>query len=933
MRYVVSLLLTGLIFLSSHAHAQDSRQMRGKLIDELELFPLHQGVIMILQAQDSIKKVHTRSQADGTFQLNLLPPGEYIIWASFPDYVDFVSRFRIDSTDRSHDFGPISLKLRSKLLEEVLITGVEAIKIKGDTTEFDPRAFVIEPHAKVEDLLRQFPGIQIDENGNITAQGKRVTKVLVDGEEFFGDDPTLVTRNLRADMIDKVQLYEKKSEQADFTGVDDGQRTTTLNMVLKEDKKRGHFGKVDAGLGTEDMYATQGMFNRFNDKQRFASYLTIGNAGRTGLDFSDTQTYGGGSISIMDGGAIMVNSSSDEFESFDGRYNGQGIPEVLSGGLHFSNKWLQDKHALNTNYKYGQLGVNGTAQTIQQNLLPTGTIHNQNDRIFDQFTARHKWDGRYDYMIDSSSNLMFTLSATSRKADRTDNYTSLSLNEQFNKLNEGIRNSFDQNRSQNLETTLLWRKRLKKTGRSMSWNFNFNLNESHSDGLLYTNTTFYKENELIDSVQIIDQKKLTTNNRVNVASNITYNEPLSTRLSLVLNYAINAQNGTNHLQSLNAGASGRYEVMDSLFSNDFLLNQLTNQMGVTLNYRHNKHNVNLGGRVSNVSYQQIDRYTDYDFSRSFFNFNPSIYWTYRPKNNSSFSLQYSGNNQQPGINQLQPIRVNTDPLNLYVGNLSLKPSFGHMIYANFNDYRTLKSQNISGSLSYSLQHNPIVNDRVTDSVGRSVSKSINLMGKNNQSFSMNVSFNRPITAQKIQLQLGMNYMNSVQYAMVNSAINTIQSNTLGPRFGLSKYAQSKYSININVSPSYNLMESSLQRQQNNNGWSMNGSYNLTVYLPLKTIFYFYGTYQWNASTEAFAEDFSRLIMTAMLERSFFKDRSLKLRLSGNDLLNQNQGFYRSASASFITQNQYTTISRYYMAMLIWDFNKMGGKPKTTSTVN
>jgi hypothetical protein len=933
MRDVVSVLFICLMLLSNQAFAQDAKQMRGKLIDEVELFPLKHGVIMILQAQDSIKKVHTRSKADGTFQLPLLAPGEYTLWASYPDYVDFVSRFKIDSADRFHDFGPISMKLRAKLLEEVLITGVQAIKIKGDTTEFDPRAFVIEPHAKVEDLLRQFPGIQIDENGNITAQGKRVTKVLVDGEEFFGDDPTLVTRNLRADMIDKVQLYEKKSDQAEFTGVDDGQRTTTLNMVLKEDKKRGHFGKVDGGMGTNDMYASQGMFNRFNDKLRFATYLTVGNAGRTGLDFSDAQTYGGGTVTILDGGAIMVNSSSDEFESFDGRYNGRGIPEVLSGGLHFSNKWLQDKHALNSNYKYGQLGVNGTAQTIQQNLLPTGTIHHQNDQIFDQLTSRHKWDARYEYMIDSSSNLAFTLSATSRKADQTDNYTSLSLNEQLNKLNEGIRNSYNQNRSQNLETTLLWRKKLKKAGRSMSWNFNFNLNETHGDGQLYTHTTFFKEDELIDSVQIIDQKKLTTNNRLNVASNITYNEPLSKRLSLVLNYAINAQNGTNLLQSLNADQAGRYAVMDSLFSNDFHLNQFTQQMGATFNYRQTKHTLNIGGRVSNVAYQQVDRYTDYDFSRSFFNFNPSVYWTYRPRNNSNLSVQYSGNNQQPGINQLQPVRVNTDPLNLYLGNLDLKPSFGHSIYGSYYDYRSSKNQNISASVQYSLQQNPIVNDRVTDSVGRSVSKSINLMGKNNQSFSMNLSFSRPVTAQKIQLQLGMNYMNSVQYAMVNSAINTIQSNTLGPRIGLNKYAQSKYSINLNVSPSYNFMESSLQRQQNNNGWSINGSYNLTVYLPLKTTFYFYGTYQWNAATQAFAEDFSRLNMIAMLERSFFKDRSLKVRLSGNDLLNQNQGFSRSASASFITQSQHTTISRYYMAMLIWDFNKMGGKSKATSAVN
>src|SRR5690606_14878252 len=174
--------------------------------------------------------------------------------------------------------------LVSQLLKDVVITGTNAIVIKGDTIEFDASKYTIQPNSKVEDLLAQLPGIQIDKDGKITAQGETVTKVLVDGEEFFGDDPTLVTKNIRGDMVDKVQLYDKKSDQAEFTGIDDGEKEKTINIQLKEDSKNGMFGKVDAGIATEDLFQGQAMFNTFKGSQKFAAYGTTGNTGTIGLD-------------------------------------------------------------------------------------------------------------------------------------------------------------------------------------------------------------------------------------------------------------------------------------------------------------------------------------------------------------------------------------------------------------------------------------------------------------------------------------------------------------------------------------------------------------------------------------------------------------------------------------------------------------------------
>ncbi len=244
-------------FLRLGASAQSGYSVKGTIVDSVEKIKLHSSAVSVLQSKDSVLVKFGFTGSDGNFALNGLSKGQYILLISCPDYADYVEIFNLDSANQVHDFGRINLQLRSRLLKEVIIKGTASqMKIKGDTTEFNAKAFVIQPNAKVEDLLKQLPGITVDKDGKITAEGQTVNKVLVDGEEFFGDDPTLVTRNIRADMVDKIQLYDKKSgSQAAFTGVDDGKTEKTINVKLREDKKIvGVFGKVQAGDGPEGIY-------------------------------------------------------------------------------------------------------------------------------------------------------------------------------------------------------------------------------------------------------------------------------------------------------------------------------------------------------------------------------------------------------------------------------------------------------------------------------------------------------------------------------------------------------------------------------------------------------------------------------------------------------------------------------------------------------
>src|SRR5450432_1198395 len=269
MRYII-LLWAFLIFFGLGASAQNNYSVKGTIADTVEKVKLVTSAVTILQARDSILVKFGYTKTDGSFMLDGLPGGQYILLVAYPDYADYVETFNLDSANPSHDFGNIPMSPKSRLLQEVIVKGtVSQMKIKGDTTEFNANAFVIQPNAKVEDLLKQLPGITVDKDGKITAEGQKVTKVLLDGEEFFGDDPTLVTKNIRADMVDKVQLYDKKSDQATFTGIDDGVKTKTINIVLKEDKKNGTFGKADVDVGTHGYAESQLLYNRFKEKMKF----------------------------------------------------------------------------------------------------------------------------------------------------------------------------------------------------------------------------------------------------------------------------------------------------------------------------------------------------------------------------------------------------------------------------------------------------------------------------------------------------------------------------------------------------------------------------------------------------------------------------------------------------------------------------------------
>lgn len=916
-----------LVLLSSYSKAQGLHTIKGRTIDTASTTLLSGTSVAVLNAKDSTLVKFTRTTENGSFELSGIKNGKFILLVSYPKYADFVDHFSLDSTTQVKDYGKINLTGMAKILADVIIKGNRtAIKIKGDTTEFDPKAYNIEPNSKVEDLIKQFPGFQVDKDGKITAQGKTVPKVLVDGEEFFGDDPTLVTKNLRADMVESVQLYDKASDQASFTGIDDGEKTKTLNIKLKEDKKNGYFGKVQGGYGIKDFYQGQAMFNKFWGKKKFSAYGILGNNGTVGLGWDDRDKYSGSSGLTMtdDGGMYFSYGGGDDFDSYDGRYNGQGLPVARTGGLHFDNKWNKDKESINTNYKIGSIRVKGNNSVISQNNLSSGTQYTNSNEDFDKDMFRQKLDVTYELKIDTTLTMKVSVDGALKKSNSTNSFKTETTNATNDILNSSKRDLSNEVDDQNFNMNVLFTKKLKKKGRTLSLNLNQSINKSNGEGYLNSLNTSLKQTGLVDSLTNQLKENDITNNSFKL--NAAYTEPLSKTLTLVMNYGLTLMNGKSDRRSFNQSASGRYDILDTVYSNNFELNQTINQGGAIFNYKKGKTVINFGSKFSGVNFKQDDVYHNRTYIRNFVNYMPQASYQYRFSQQKSFRLNYNGNTNQPSLDQLQPVRLNNDPFNVVEGNQDLRPSFRSSVNASYNSYKVLTSQSIWLSASYSFTANPIISDVTTDGVGKSTYRYINYNDKMQTNYYLYGQFSRKVKFLNMDVGVNVDVNGNSSYNFITvdkiRTLNNTKNYTYGGGLNVSKYKEKKYNFYVRFGPTYNISRVSVG--SNSDGIGYSGYFYGNLQLPAKLEISSDGDYQYNGKTQVLNKSFERFIWNASLGKKFFKSENLKFSLTVNDILNQNVGFNRTATNTSISETRNTTIQRYFMFSVSWDFNKMGG---------
>ena len=569
-------------------------------------------------------------------------------------------------------------------------------------------------------------GIQVDKDGKITAQGQQVQKILVDGDEFFSDDPTVATRNLRADAIDRVQIYDQKSDEATFNGIDDGQKTKTINLKLKDNARHGYFGKLSAGA-LDKYYNASAIINAFKANRKLAAFAISSSTEQTGLNWNDSRNYGFDNNNVeFDGSSVTATSNESGDLGVSDSY-GQGLPKSVKAGLHFSNKWGQDKYNANGNYVFNKMSTISSGNTYTQNILADSVYYTRNAANTNSDQLRHTLSGKIEIQLDSSSSLKLTAFGSAGNSQNSSEGQTESLSQKNKPVNSSIRNSSSDGNNADFNTSLLWRKKFKKKGRTISISFNERYSKSDSKGYLNNRSDFYDDNGSVYTTDTTDQNKLNNVSNNIIGAKATYTEPLSKKSFLEFNYSLYNNDSIQKVETYNRDFSGKYSVLVDSLSNDFKYSYLTHSGGINYLFNDKEVNFSFGGNIANTAFQQTDNFRDSSRKTNYYNLFPRASFRYKFNAFSNQRFFYLGGN------------------------------------ANFTKDQI--------SSSYTI-----------DTLGRKVSRYINVDG--NYSFGLYGGIGMKIPKTNITLQIGPNANISQSGNYINGEKNTTKNTNLSARLAM-----------------------------------------------------------------------------------------------------------------------------------------------------
>jgi hypothetical protein len=915
----------GLVFVLAvvTVHAQKA-SIKGTVTDTVEKKNLANSVVSLLKKSDSTLVKFTRTNSRGEFLIQNVPANSYVLLITYPKYADFADEVTLKPSE-TMEF-PIVLTEKSVLLKEVIVKSVGAIRIKGDTTEFVADSFKLKEGATVEDLLKRLPGLSVNSRGEITAQGKRVDKVLVDGEEFFGDDPTMATQNISARAVDKVQVYDTKSDQQQLTGISAGTEGKTVNIKLKEDSKKGAFGKAHLASNMQDLVDAKALYNKFVGRRKMSLYGTKSDISTGSLNWEDRQKVGIENDFEYDeiSGYYFSFGSNDEFNDWSLR----GLPDAYTAGALYSNKWNGEKNNLNTSYRYNRLGTVNHGSTLTQNILPNSITYRNKFPTTEGLNQQHAINGKYEWKLDSFTSFKFNTAGIYKTNDILSDVYSEFLDESHQPINLSDQHRDNHTERTQLDNQLTYKQLFKKKNRQLIATLRFGIIQDDQKGIIQTNTRFYHNNN-IDSIDIGDQQKIFKGESRTFGSKITFSEPLTTKWNLVVDYAFNINAGGSDRNTFNKSNNGKYEVLDSLYSNNFDLDAFSHSGTAIFRYADKKLRAAFGSGLSATKLRLFDLYRNLHTTYNFLNLTPQVSFGYTFKPQTNLSFNYKGTTRQPTIEQLQPIRDNSDRLNVFVGNPFLKVGFNHSFSVFFNTYKVLSQKGFFGNLSYNIPVNAISFFNVLDvTTGKQTYTPVNVNGNHNWNLWLNYFkdggekklgygfYGNANGGKNINFVNGnrnaTKYMNSELNLSVRYSIPDKKTLELGPKIG------------------YNISKSSLNKDYDTRYWNYGGRIHGMIMLPYKIEFVTDFDVDLRQQLEGFQGNPNRTIISGSLAKKIFKNNSGKIYFIANDLLDQNKGINRTINSNFISEDRYSKISRYFLLKFEWSFNKLpGGTPSTT----
>lgn len=883
----------------------------GVVNDTINDKPLENAVVMAVRLSDGVLLGYTRTNEDGSFELNDVAIDTLELVVTHPKFDD--KRFYIIGSKENNEINipNIIMPEEATEYEEVVVyANKEPIYFRGDTLVYVADSFATKENAMVEDLLKNLPGLQVDDDGNISSQGRQVTKVLVDGDEFFGDDPTIATRNLQADGVETVEVYEAEDEAS---GGNSEEKIQVLDVRLKEDAKRGYFGKVAGSGGANSEYFSDEpngsifyegeMLANYFDRDLKVSVFALGsNTPNTGFSYQDASRFG------------LTNEMNGGWRSqFGGGSQLQGMPENYKGGFYFSNKIGKKKKAkIGLNYTYNDSRMTTNEERNSEYFLTDTTYTTESYDYREEQQLSHTVNFTLDYQLDSLTSLELKSNVILREESKeesnsTDFYSeSRVLTNATNVDNSNTANGLDGN----IDLKLV--RDFNKRNRELIVQYQYGCAEQERENFMQSNILFY-EIPVPDST--FDQKRDINNKTNGHRGLIEYTEPLSRKLKLNFQYRADYFIGSQSNLTYNEN-NGEYEDLAMLYSNDFDNIRFENRAGASLIYTDRKHTLNVGTRARNVKIDNQNNFTDSIIQQDVDNLLPFLQYTYKFSNSQRLRFNYRTSSSQPSLNQLQPVRDNTNPNNLVIGNPDLTPNYTHGLNAFYNKWNALEQSYIWASTFLNYTNDAFSNSITYLPDGRTISQAINVDNNINAGFFMGGGI--PLFKKKLRLDPRVD----VNYSKFNSEINN-QSNTtenlgVGGQLDIG-VRNDTMEIGFGVSYRYNIPNSSLSIGTNQ-PYTVQ-SYSMDVFFELPARFFIESDAKYTINSQR-AEGFniSPFIWNAKLNKRFLKTGNLVASISAYDILNQNVGIRRSIENNVIIDNRNQIIARYFMVGLTLRFN-------------
>lgn len=911
---MISLLGIGLLLcLSFKSQGQNSIKIKGILLDSLEQ-PMVGATVMLLQAEDSVMAGFSLTDARGRFLIQRAPEGKFVIQITRIGYGTFARPINLSLEDAERDLGTIRLNPHILDLDEVVIEGsFIPIIIKNDTIEYNANAFRTQANATVEDLLKKLPGIEVEKDGTVKAQGEEVQKVLVDGKEFFDDDPKIATRNIPADIVDKVQVFDKDSEMAEFTGIEDGNEAKTINLAIKEGKNKGWFGKVEAAYGLDDRYKGGGMVNRFNDKMQLSLIGNGNNTNEQAFSIEDYLQFSGGMEDIMSSGMLVMEDIPSNL------LDQSGINEAISGGVNF-NYDFSPKTKIRTNY-FGNFTDNFTEkERSTQNLLGSGIYLSDNQTTELSQLTNHR--GKLKLTHDPNDKQKWVFSGRIGRNENEENNTGYlqSLLDNEVRINDANQNRSSFSRSLSWQSKLNYMQKFKKKGRYISANLEWDQVDREGESRLNNLARFYANNEIV-STDTLQQLQTSTRNQPGLKAKLSYSEPLGKAKYLQFKAQYSNQNAFREKSFFdNPSQSPENWIKDELLSSQFdrRFQQLSG--GPSFKIVRQKYNWTMGVDYQKTELTRQEGGGVAPFSRDFGFLLPHSYFTYSFTGTQQLHANYSTRTQIPSVDQMQPVLDNSNPLSTYVGNPDLQPEYRHQGSLSYSSFNQFYHRSTFLSLSTSWVQQKIINVQSINEQLQSQTMPIN--GGQENSLSAYYDFSSPIKGIPVKARVSGNIRLGSAPLVINTQKDRSAQTSISQTIKLENRRKSLVDIGVGYTLGYNTSRYQKSTEYNqvylSHTWFSEGAFTPGDTWNLDVRFEYV-----NYSQEAFGDQQSFTYLDAALHKTF-KDNQFDVYVSGKNLLNQDFRLDRNGTGNVIQQVITQQLGRIIMVGLIYKIRKFGG---------